>query len=768
MATSSLTFAFPLLLAGTLVAQSNAIPGVDITMYNIGSEADYGRRGPAYPNGEAGFVIGHSFCNAGTVPVVWEDRNPDNSMADTYPKIAFLLARESDGRMVQVSGRSYVKHSGTPFNFSSGPCAPCQSSPSAHLRVGCSDTYGPGFNGNRNNLGPAEEINPWLGTWDSVGSYFDRGDPAVGGSAAGDNFKSLDSSMTGSFDAIKNRITCRETELAVTGAQFYGQCQIVIQGEPGDNRANNQISRPLDIAYNGVDWDMSLLGSAAVGSVLENWSGATSDIARNGDDDGHFRVAVKVTPTGTGSLALRVRGAERRQPPRRRDAAHPDRGGRDGDQRRLPRHRRRRLQRLDLLAVLRPRSPSRPAWSNAIDWNNFYNFWFDCSEAPSSGLVSIDQARPGPGAASVDVFSQVPSGIPFATATPIGSGCGDCAAADYEFFATASAFDLQNSSMTLAFDGTNYTVQPGTSSFLPASGTTLAMTLDDEEVQALPFSLPFPGGATNAIVICSNGFVSPGFGNGTDFTPSVGEFLGGQPRWAAAWHDFNVPNGGTVQVDASGDPVVVTFTDVVAFSGGGLHTFQYQFDADGDVHILWGNISPSGSEYPRRLDPGRRRVRSGQQRLLGRPVDAAHPVRRAHRRVVPQRQRAADPRHVDRSRDARHPAGHDPRRDAAVLPARRAAGRPEHHRHAGLRALRGRSLDGLRLHQPGLQRHAAAGDPERPEPRRPHGGQPGLHVQPAAHAAGADLVERHGAVLGAAVRRAGPAAHAAAGAGSGL
>ena len=49
-------------------------------------------------------------------------------MTDVHFKIAFLLARESNGRMVQVSQRdSHVKHSRVTYNLGSSQCGTCQS-----------------------------------------------------------------------------------------------------------------------------------------------------------------------------------------------------------------------------------------------------------------------------------------------------------------------------------------------------------------------------------------------------------------------------------------------------------------------------------------------------------------------------------------------------------------------------------------------------------------------------------------------------------------
>src|SRR5688572_23131050 len=133
------------LVAAPVLAQANAVPGLDITMYAATDLGFYGRRGPAYPNGEAGFMVGHSWCNTGTVNLPWVSTS-GGVMVDNYPRIAFLLARESGGRMVQITGQGHSKHSPTAFNFASGPCLPCTGSGVGFFYVGCSDTYGAGTN----------------------------------------------------------------------------------------------------------------------------------------------------------------------------------------------------------------------------------------------------------------------------------------------------------------------------------------------------------------------------------------------------------------------------------------------------------------------------------------------------------------------------------------------------------------------------------------------------------------------------------------------
>jgi hypothetical protein len=401
-----------------LPAQSNAIAGLDMRVYDVVGTTVYGRRGAAYPGGEVGIGLGHSFCNSGTVPITWVSQS-GGLMIDTYPKIAFLLACERDGRMVQISGKSYMKHSRTPFNFSSGPCAPCQSGPSGTMRIGCSDTYSTGFNGNQYNLGPTDEVDPWLGTWQSMGSYFDRGDPAVTGSAAMDRVQSLSSTQVSAFGPVKNRIEVLESDLT-GGGTFYGQVHAMIVGEPVENRANNLMSRRATYTWNGTTWSASLPGAVVQGSVLTQWTGATTALGGNGADDGRFLVACKVTGPVDGLWHYEY-------------AVHNIDNARGGASLRLPICPDARVLNAGFHDIDRDatnewtvsRTPSElsflAAASNALDWNTIYNFWFDSDAAPVAGTASIDEARPGAGAMNVAVAATVPGvlGHQF-----LGAGCG--------------------------------------------------------------------------------------------------------------------------------------------------------------------------------------------------------------------------------------------------------------------------------------------------------------------------------------------------------
>ncbi len=402
------------LLAIPATAQSNAVPGLDVGVYDVVNVQVYGRRGPAFPGGEVGLNIGHAMCNGGSVNLTWTGSGPGGVMAQTFPKIASLLARESGGRMVQVSGKSNLKHSRIAFNFSSGPCAPCTSAGSNLWSVGCSDTYSSGFS-SASNLGPTDEINPWLGTWNPVGSYFDRGDPAVSGAQATDGIQSPITNPT----PLLNRMIVPESELDVPGT-YYGQAHLVVIGEPVGNRANNQATRPMSFTRSGANWSGTVNGPAVVGPVLSRWTGATTAIGGNGQDDGRFMVGCKVTGPVNGFWHYEI-------------AVHNLDHASGGAAVRIPACPAARVQNIGFRDIDQNaandwgfvRTSNEIAFvvtdTNVLEWNTLYNFWFDSDAAPIAGSLDVDRARPGPGLLSIPVAVQVPGLVGHEY---LGDGCG--------------------------------------------------------------------------------------------------------------------------------------------------------------------------------------------------------------------------------------------------------------------------------------------------------------------------------------------------------
>jgi hypothetical protein len=198
------------------------------------------------------------------------------------------------------------------------------------------------------------------------------------------------------------------------------------------------------------------------------------------------------------------------------------------------------------------------------------------------------------------------SGTVLATNTTTGAGCITVAdASSYENFATAAAFDLGNSAITLLRTPTGYTAVPGVTTYQAPSGTAqvLALTDDSEASVTLSQAMPFSStSSTNTLTVCSNGFISSGSGNGTAFTPAPAAFLAG-PRawWSVRWHDYNpsIAGSGQVKFEQIGTVAYVTWDGVWDFGGAtaaNANTFQAQFDVvTGTVHFVYQTLSGLGN-----------------------------------------------------------------------------------------------------------------------------------------------------------------------------
>jgi hypothetical protein len=165
---------------------------------------------------------------------------------------------------------------------------------------------------------------------------------------------------------------------------------------------------------------VSVTGTSVHGSVLERWSGATTSMGGNGNDDGRFLVAVKVTGPNNGMWHYEY-------------AVHNVDNDRGGAAIRLPVCAAARVENVGFHDI--DRNPIND-WAvsrqggelavlasanNPLDWNTIYNVWFDTDAAPVAGTMNIDEARPGPGALSVGVATTVPGLV---GSGYLGAGCG--------------------------------------------------------------------------------------------------------------------------------------------------------------------------------------------------------------------------------------------------------------------------------------------------------------------------------------------------------
>ncbi|MEM7199808.1 MAG: hypothetical protein AAF628_06050 [Planctomycetota bacterium] len=394
-------------------AQPGANPQVDAKLFDLFNPVMSGRAGD-FPVGRNGLTVGVRICNTGTVNIGWSAAmNPD------HPMYAFLVARENNGRFEQISDRSFLKHAFLSINGSR--CGTCTTSGGSRLGPNCSDTYSSGTNANRFHLGPADEVDPWLGVWDVVGSHFDRGEPDVGPPQNADGLRSLTRSQVGAMNSVTHKIEVDDADLNVAGARYFFGAYVVIIDEPEAVREDNLIAREFAPAFSGGRWTFPAVTPPVNGSVLQHWSGVTLNSATNGADEGRFYVGVVVTgpdarglwhyeyavhnrDNSRGAATLRIPVCDTAQ------VLNVEFGDIDADAANDWAMSRNSGELVFLAGA-----------ANALEWNTIYNFAFDSDAAPTAGSVVLDQARPGAGAGDVAVVSEVPGAV---VNQYLGAGCG--------------------------------------------------------------------------------------------------------------------------------------------------------------------------------------------------------------------------------------------------------------------------------------------------------------------------------------------------------
>ena len=390
---AALALAAPL-LAGAASAQSNTDPELDVQMASIADVRVVARQG-AFPNGLNAAVFATTACNVGTKVISWSA-----PMDPHHPFIAFLVARELNGRFEQINERAWVKHGY--FAVSSTLCGTCiPPGSNGLLGIGCSDTYSVNSNGNQYYLGPPDEIDPWMGTWDPVCSYFDRGDPAVAPPNDCNGERSLTQAQASALSPLAHRIRIWDPELNA-GGSFWYQGQYVLEGEGEAARGNNLGSLGFRPVWNGSAWLLQATADPLLyGTVLQRWSGASVASATNGADDGRVYVAVKVSgpDPATGFYHYEY-------------AVHNRDNAQGVSALRIPVCTGARVRNLGFGDV---DADAQNDWSGAVvadelvfsgasnplKWNTIFNFWFDSDAAPAAGKVVLDPSLRGAGLVSV-------------------------------------------------------------------------------------------------------------------------------------------------------------------------------------------------------------------------------------------------------------------------------------------------------------------------------------------------------------------------------
>jgi hypothetical protein len=389
------------LLANSTGAQINEDPAIDVLLAQLKAISAMGRTG-TYPNGMNGVAMSTTACNVGSKIVPWfQAMNPN------HPMISFIAARETNGQFLQINDRSGVKHGF--FALTSSDCATCQNPPGSgiYLGLGCSDTYATSNNGDNYWLGPPDEIDPWLGTWDPICSHFDMGFPPVAPPQDCDGNRSLTFGMASALNPVGNRMAIPDSEFNTPGSTFWFQGYYVVATEGDARRNDNMASRGFTATWSGTRWNLNATGTLINGTVLQRWNGASIDSNTNGNDDGRVYVAVKVTGPTDGMYHYEY-------------AFHNRDNGRGIKNVRLPFCDGALVQNFGFHDVdddplndwtMTPGTGELVFGnaSNPLRWNSIYNVWFDSDAAPVTGAAAtLDEADAGPGAPSFTVNTTAP------------------------------------------------------------------------------------------------------------------------------------------------------------------------------------------------------------------------------------------------------------------------------------------------------------------------------------------------------------------------
>ena len=184
-----------------------------------------------------------------------------------------------------------------------------------------------------------------------------------------------------------------------------------------------------------------------------------------------------------------------------------------------------------------------------------------------------------------------------AARTNYGSGCVAQYGTFYERFATTPSMDLSNTAFRMLNTGTGYIVLPSSNAFVAPSGTATNLNLGDdtEAMVTLSAAMPYSGGSTSTLWVCSNGFISVAQGNGTSYQPD-GTALCNRPHasWNV-WRDFICNATGNVFFEEIAGVAYITWNGVIGYVGTSAgtvtSTFQLQFElATGHVDFVFGSM----------------------------------------------------------------------------------------------------------------------------------------------------------------------------------
>jgi hypothetical protein len=187
------------------------------------------------------------------------------------------LYQEKNGRFTQIAA-SALKHA---FYTTNQQCT-LNCFNNNILWLGCRDTYGYYSNNNGQYLGPRSELNPYLGTWDSCGSFFDPGCTGQQTQGAGSD---------------EQRMRVKVSEISDALSTYYLSSWYVVRDDI--NIYNSMGSRP--VAYNSSSQYLTNTGPFAQGPAADRW------VPNNGFDPSGYASSFRLLRPGAGHLSVKTK-----------------------------------------------------------------------------------------------------------------------------------------------------------------------------------------------------------------------------------------------------------------------------------------------------------------------------------------------------------------------------------------------------------------------------------------------------------------------------
>jgi hypothetical protein len=209
------------------------------------------------------------------------------------------------------------------------------------------------------------------------------------------------------------------------------------------------------------------------------------------------------------------------------------------------------------------------------------------------------------GSFPLNISGPPPAGQGLATVVAYGTGCASAPdTCFYEDFPSGT-HDLGGTTMSLLRAGGTYIAAPGAATYVAPSVNATSLPIGDDDQITVTLSTAMPVGrndSTSSLTVCSNGFVSTGLGNGTDYFPDVTALLNNPKTGWYNWHDYNpsTPGSGQIKFEEQNGIAYITWDDVWDFgaTAGPGSTFQLQFElANGTVHFAWQSMSAAGNDH---------------------------------------------------------------------------------------------------------------------------------------------------------------------------